>query len=268
MRTRVEILRWSLYGLVGVVVLAVAYVVLLAFPRPFFAHTARFREFTVYANRSISPDIEHVIDDARRRVAAMEHARPGVAHRVFLCERQRLYSLFAFLTRRSPNSLGIGLVALHTIYVNEAKVLRMIAAGASPRYSRFDGDPAAVIAHEIAHFNVIEALGMRAAWSLPTWKSEGYADYQANLAATRADGTYEIADRIALLQDRRFWAPGRAREHEVFEWQLLVEFLGEVEGLRLREIAAPEITEASARDRMLAWFEAQPRPAPAIPDAR
>jgi hypothetical protein len=46
---------------------------------------------------------------------------------------------------------------------------------------------AEVIAHEIAHFNSVHALGFRSHLRQPVWKSEGWAEYQANLAPIRAD---------------------------------------------------------------------------------
>ena len=44
-----------------------------------------------------------------------------------------------------------------------------------------------VIAHEIAHFNSVHALGYRAHLAQPVWKSEGWAEYQANVAAIRIE---------------------------------------------------------------------------------
>lgn len=257
MRRGTPIVRWTLRGLAAIAVLAGLYVGALAFPRPLFAHSARFDGFTVYADRPLTEEAGRMVDEARRRVAAMERARSGGPHRVFLCADPRLYSVFTFLTRRSSNSLGIGLWALNTIYVNETKVQRMVAAGGRPRHSRFEGSAAEVIAHEIAHFNAIETLGLRPAVRLPLWKQEGYAEYQANLAATRDDPGYDFAARVALLLDDGFWGPGNTVARRYYGWQLLVEFLGDIEGMGLPEIADDAVTESEARSRMLAWYEAR-----------
>jgi hypothetical protein len=185
----------------------------------------------------------------------MDHARPGESYRVFLCGDESLYSLFARLTRRAPNSLAIGLSVLDNMYLNEAKIQRFAAAGPGVIYhSRYEGSVAEVIAHEIAHDNVVEAIGIRRALRMPVWKSEGYAEYQANLASTRADGTYDFLRRIDLLLDDGFWGHGRSIARRLFEWHVLVEYLCDVRGLGLEGLEDPSVTEGSAREEMLVWY--------------
>lgn len=46
----------------------------------------------------------------------------------------------------------------------------------------------------------------------------------------------------------------------MWESELLVEFLGEVEGYRLEDLAGDEVTESSTRERMLAWYRSALRP--------
>ena len=73
------------------------------------------------------------------------------------------------------------------------------------RHTRFEGNLAEVIAHEIAHFNSVRALGYRRHLGQPLWKSEGWAEYQANLAAIRADPDYDglVAAMKAYKTDQR-----------------------------------------------------------------
>jgi hypothetical protein len=121
------------------------------------------------------------------------------------------------------------------------------------RHTRFEGNPAEVIAHEIAHFNSVEALGYRAHLAQPVWKSEGWAEYQANIAAMRDDSAYDLGERIDLLLDDRHWRAGHDVARDLWEWQLLVEYLGEVEGYRLADLVRDEVTKSAVRQRMLAW---------------
>jgi hypothetical protein len=89
---------------------------------------------------------------------------------------------------------------------------------------------------------------------IPVWKSEGYADHQANLAAA-ADPGYDLRGRIELLLDDDSWRSAMGfvdRRH--FRWHVLVEYLCAVEGLGFRDLMAGSVTEESARARMMAWY--------------
>jgi hypothetical protein len=185
----------------------------------------------------------------------MEYARPGARCRVFICGNQGLYSFFAFLTRRSSDSLGIGLSLFGNVYLNEPKIRRMAAQNYwGIRYSRFEGNFSEVIAHEITHFNVVKALGYKKTINLPFWKSEGYAEYQANLAPTRADNSYVLTDRIELLLNDEVWSESHSMARQVFEWHVLVEWLAEVKGFGLKELADKRVTEGATWQQMFAWY--------------
>jgi len=249
--------RWLLRGAVGLLFLAAVYVLALAFPGPAFARKERFGEFTVYSTKALPEDLDQVLDELRVRVASMAHGSPGADCRVFICDARR-YSLVAFLTRRGSDSIAIGLAAFGNIYVKAPK-LRYIAAHnpAGIRHSRFEGNLAEAIAHEIAHFNVVGELGYRASQRIPVWKSEGYAEYQANLATTRADDTYRFGDRVELLRNDGVWGNPDLPARRLFAWHLLVEFLAEEHGLDLHDLVDEAITESAARQQMFSWYDMQ-----------
>lgn len=249
------LVKWTLCVILVLLLLVALDVAILAYPALLFGHKQAFGEFVVHSNRPLPDGFGQVIEGARARVAAMEHARPGARCRVFICGSQRLYSFFALLTRRSSNTMGIGLSVFGNMYLNEPKIERIAASGRGTiRHSRFEGNFAEVIAHEIVHFNVVKTLGFRRAVKLPFWKSEGYAEYQANLAATRADSSYVFTDRIDLLVNDAFWGPNSSVARQLYEWHVLVEFLYEVKGFGLGELVDETVTEWSTREEMLAWY--------------
>ena len=222
MRTFRIVGTWMLRGLLVLFLLVALDIAALAFPYPLFAHRQEFGEFTVCSSRPIPDGFAEVIEDARVRAAAMEHARPGADYRVFVCGDERLYSVFAFLTRKSPHSMAIGLSVFRNMYLNEPKIRRVGAHNAlGIRHAYFEGDLAEVIAHEIAHANVVERLGYWRALSMAEWKSEGYAEYQANRAAKRADDSYAFADRVAIIHQGGIFASGAPLT--VFNEQILKE---------------------------------------------
>jgi hypothetical protein len=154
--------------------------------------------------------------------------------------------------------LAIGLSALDNVYVNLSKVERMAASNyAGIRHSRYEGNVAEAIAHEIAHFNIVDSAGYRAARGMPLWKSEGYAEYQANIAATRADRSYALSDRIALLLDDSLWGGGESMARRLYESHLLVEFLYDVKGFDLDDLLDASVTDIATRQDMLSWYADQ-----------
>lgn len=250
--------RWALRAFLALVMLEILHISALVFPTPVFAHRGVFEEFTVYSNEPLPAGFDRVAADARARIAAMENSRPGVHYRVFICGDERLYSVFAFLTRRPANSLAIGLSVFGNLYLNGPKIQRMARSSRPVRHSRFEGSISEVIAHEVAHFNIVRTHGYWAAMRMPVWKSEGYAEHQANLAATRADSTYAFVERVDLLRDDYFWGDS-SYARQLFEWQLLVEHLVDVQGVDLAGLMRATVTEAGTREQMLAWYGEQRR---------
>ena len=252
------VVKWSLRLLLAVSGLAVLYVAPLVFPAPLFAHEARFGDYRVYSDAPLPADFARVIEETTKRVEAMEHTSRRASPRVFLCDSPERYAFFAFLTRMSPQSLAINLSVANEMFVSMDRVREFAARNRGRfRHTRFEGNLAEVMAHEIAHFNSVDALGYRTHLAQPVWKSEGWAEYQANIAAIRDDPAYDLGQRIDQLLDDRNWAAGRGLARDLWEWQLLVEYLGEVEGYRLADLSRDEVTKLAVRRRMLAWHRDQ-----------
>ena len=239
---------------------ALLYLGVLLFPGPLFAHKEQFGAYWVYSEEPLEPGFDRVIADLDRRLRAMEHPPPEGNQRIYLCSRQR-FAMFARLTRRNPESLAIGLSVADESFVSLDRVREFATLNRGRfRHTRFEGNLAEVVAHEIAHFNSLRALGYRAHLGQPMWKSEGWAEYQANLAAIRADPGYDLNERVELLLDDRLWSERRGLARRLWESQLLVEYLGEVEGYRLADLIRGDVTEATVRERMLDWFQRREAP--------
>ncbi len=249
-----RIAKWTARLLLLLLGVGLIYVAILVFPSPFFAHRQTVDSYRVYSDEPISGDVEEWIDELDQRIRGMEHAPPEASQRIYLCG-PRKYGFFAFLARMNPESLAIGLSVANETFVNLERV-RLFADRNQGvfRHTRFEGNMAEVVAHEIAHFNSVHALGYRTHLRQPLWKSEGWAEYQANLAAIRSDPEYDLRRRIDLLLDDGYWGVGGEVARSLWESQLLVEFLGEVRGFRLRDLSDDELTEASTREQMLGWY--------------
>lgn len=253
-RTLRRIAQWTSRLLLALLAVGVLYVGLVTFPSPLFAHKETHGTYRVYSDEAIGTDLVHVIEDLDRRVRAMEHEPPDASQRIYLCGTKK-YSFFAFLLRRSPESLAIGLSVANETFVSLDRVRLFADRNRGVlRHTRFEGNLAEVVAHEIAHFNSVRALGYRRHLSQPLWKSEGWAEYQANLATMRADPDYDLVRRVELLLDESHWGGRHGLARSLWESQLLVEYLGTVEGYDLGDLVADEVTESAARESMMAWY--------------
>ena len=253
-----KVAKWMARFILVLLAVGALHIAIIAYPTPLFAHEGQFGGYHLYSDDPLPADIERVIEDTTRRVEGMEHRPPETVHRVYLCNGPRRYAFFAFLTRKSPDSLAIGLSLTNETFVSMSRLRRFAAANQGVlRHTRFEGNLAEVLAHEVAHGNSIEALGYRTHLALPLWKSEGWAEYQANLAAIRSDPTYKLDRRIEQLLDDDYWGGVSSLARCLWESQLLVEFLGEVKGYRLADLAREDVTESSVREQMIAWYRAQ-----------
>ena len=186
----------------------------------------------------------------------MELYDEGASHKVFLCQSQRMYAFFSFLTRKPAHTQGLVLTAPGNIILSGPGMRSMAErSGGRPRHSRFEGSLAGAIAHEVAHMQVAATVGSRRVWSLPFWKNEGYAEYAANLAMIRSDGEYDLRRRVELLLDDDFWQPPlRPVDRRHFRWQVLVEYLCGEQEYGFEELIADSVIEESAMDELLLWY--------------
>ena len=250
---RSSIVKWTQRLSLAFFAVVGLYIATLVFPSPLFTHKARYGAYRIYSDEPIPADFGLVVEELDRRLQGMEHAPPEASQRIYLCGSKK-FAFFAFLTRMNPDSLAIGLSVANESFVSVDRV-RLFARRnrGELRHTRFEGNLAEVVAHEIAHFNSVHALGFRSHLSQPFWKSEGWAEYQANLAAIRADADYDLCRRVEVLLDDSYWNGRHGMARRQWESQLLVEFLGEVESFSLSDIIRDEVTLSSSREQMMAW---------------
>ena len=252
--------KWLLLGLGAAAVLVCLYLSVFFFPYPLFPNHAEFAGFSVYSDREIPGDFELVLDDARRRVEAMELYRADNNLRIFLCSSQRKFVTLIKLAGKRHAGQALVISAAGNAFFSEEGIEGMRRrTGGRPVHSRLEGSWSAAIAHEVAHLQMGAAIGHRGPRDMPTWLSEGYADYAANFSAAAADPNYQFRSRIRLLLDENNWRPPvRSFDRRHFRWHLLVEYLCNVKGLRFEDLLNDGVTEESAWDEMITWYLASP----------
>jgi len=251
-----QVVKWCLVAFAVVVALFALYLSVFFFPYPLFPHHMEHAGFSVYSDREIPRDFERILDETRSRVAGMELYRGAKDLRIFVCRSQRL---FVFINKLAGKGRGVQALVISVAgnaFFSE-KVIESVGQrnGGRPLHSRLEGSWSAAIAHEVAHDLVFSEVGYGKARRIPVWKSEGYADFSANLASAAADPDYDFRSRIGLLLDDDSWQSTMGlidRRH--FRWHVLVEFLCSVKGLTFEDLMDGSVTEESAEAEMMSWY--------------
>jgi len=228
--------RIARHLLASLLLLFIAYAALLVFPQPFFAYQSRYGNITVYSDRPISRALPAVLSEVEERLRKSPLDDPGLEHRVFICNDNRLFALF---TNRKYRVGGVNyLYFTRNIFLRGANIDRNRLIG--PPGSEVPGERtlAYFMAHEITHSLVVRYLGRRAYWRLPSWKQEGYADYVAR------DGDFNFPQQLAAFRrgDREM---DPARSGLYLRYQLLVTYLLEKRGITTQALLQIPYDQAS-----------------------
>jgi hypothetical protein len=251
-----KVAKRVLWGLAVVIVVIALYLAVFFLPYPLFPHHIEHAGFSLYSDREIPEDFKQVLEDARLRVDAIELYRGQAPPRVFVCRSQRLFVFFIKLAGKRQAGQGLLISVAGNAFFSEA-MIRAIGQrnDGRPVHSRLEGSWAAAIAHEVAHDLVFAELGFSRSREIPVWKSEGYADFQANLASAATDPGYDLRGRIEILLDDHAWrSPTKFVDRRHFRWHLLVEFLCAEKGLSFTELMDDSITEEQTRTEIMAWY--------------
>ena len=173
---------------------------LLAWP-----YSAEIGHTLVYSERPIPAGMRAVLARSDTLVARSPLAEPGLERRLFLTDGGWRWELLA-LTSRGAFALRRPL--RDAIIVNASDVgADRVQNGAPVGGVR---SLSGVIAHETTHLLVARRLGEWSAFMLPSWKSEGYADYVARESSLR-DGDYAQLRANGARRDAMFYYEARRR---------------------------------------------------------
>ncbi len=239
-------------ALVSVIALAAAYVALLVFPSPLFAHARTGRFLTVHADAPIPASADAVIADAEARVERSALFVPGASHDVYVCQsswRWRLVSNRAF---------GSGAFAMapigRSVFTRPAHFDRDRLVGPSGHETPGERTLAYFLAHEITHTLTADRMGL-AFFELPAWVREGYADYVGRGPAFDYEGT-----RALLLAGDRTLDPAASGLY--LRYVLLVAHLLDREGWPVEALLARPparvVLEARVREGRISPYEPAP----------
>ena len=253
--------RWWLVW-IGTVVMAalVGWIGILAFPQVLCRQQVRSGSIRLYYDDLPEATAGELARSVDHRLQTSGFADSAATFRVFLFQRRAAYSWIARSAAVPRQAQGFNLSLLGNTFVSGPRVTELgELSGRGPRYSVWEGDPAHTIAHEVGHQIVVDSIGRRA---LPQWKREGLAEFIANIGLIREDSTADLVSRLATFDDDRTWISTRGSARKGwdrihYEAGLLVEFLIEVRGHTLADVAADSVTKESTRTALRSWAESR-----------
>lgn len=232
--------------LLSLLALVAVYLLLLAYPEPFFPYRVSRGGLRLAADRPLPSAAASVLDDAARRLSRSPLSQPGVTHRLFLCQDLRRFAFFTNVNRRSG---GICYVfPSPTIFLRRADVAKGRLFGPSGRLVPGERTLAYFLAHEATHGLEVRYLGQVAYFlRLPIWVREGYADY----VARGGQGALDLRQAAAQVRSgAREMDP--ARSHLYLRYHFLVAYLLDVEHLSVRELLHSPPAQAAVEARAIA----------------
>lgn len=244
-------LKWILWIVIFFLFLVVVQVSVLAFPSPWFDEPVKKGNLKIYSKGIPGVRMESIASEVQERIEAVEIYERNVDVSVFICPRPRLYSVFARLSLVPTHVPGFNLSLFNNTFVS-IPILDARRAGAYGHieHSALAGDLEQCIAHELVHEYTQEKIGFFAYRRIPTWKTEGYAEYCSSKALLDEEGATPLKDRIGLLETEFYDAGARG----YYRWSLIVEYLSTVRGYSFNDIMDEGVTLAVADADMMSWY--------------
>lgn len=224
--------------------LVLAYIGVLAFPQPLFSHHTSYRNYEVWSDQPIPPQIAQVLDDATRRLRTSELHEPDQTFKIFFCNAS--WRLWLFSHQFSDQIGGNADTWLtRNVYIRSSDIAanRIHSPGAGPILDAAQRPLSYYVAHEITHILESRAFGRLMYLRYPQWLTEGYADYIGK------GGDFDFDE------NRRLLAGGDAlldyRKSGLYRrFHLEVSYLLDKKGLTVRQVFADPPREQDVLDRL------------------
>lgn len=185
---------------VVLMIASLAYLVVLAYPQPLFAHEVNHGRLTLHSTAPLPDAIQTTLERAVARLRRSPlYAATGDFH-VFICQARPVFALFA---RQNYRVGGVAdwLVGQHA-YLRESDLNndRLISPSGTPVGA--DRPLSYFVAHEAMHIAIARHVGRARYSQLPQWVDDGYADYIAR-DINYVDALHKLKEDARELDPRR-----------------------------------------------------------------
>jgi hypothetical protein len=232
--------------LAALLVLALAYALIAAFPKPMFGYRIDYQNYRVWSDQPIPDEIAQVLDDVTRRLRTSSLHDRDTPVEIFFCnEPWRLWFYGRAFSARMGGAADVWLTRQVFIRASDIASNRIHSPGSGPIADAAHRPLSYFIAHEITHSDVSRRFGRTVMLRYPQWLLEGYADYVGK------GGDFDFDDNRALFAAGAI-ALDRDRSGLYREFHLKVAYLLDKKGWTLEQVFAnpPEESELDARLRM------------------
>jgi hypothetical protein len=222
--------RWFRVARRTIAVLLSAYLLILLFPEPLFAHHLSYRNFQIYSEIPIDRSIIPILDEAAALMARSSLDDPAMEHRLFLCDSPLKRRVLMPTTGGAFGATYAAVFRRNTILSRTDVAANLVFRDAV----RHDRRPlSAVIAHERVHALMGRHFGDVACLSIPVWKREGYCEYIGG------SPSFDVDEGKRLIRRGQAEAVG---PFQYFRYRLMVKYLMDIEGLDIDEIVSREFS--------------------------
>jgi hypothetical protein len=203
---------WLRQGLLRLGLVALAGALVVAFPAPVFSSSLTRGTITLHATEPLPPNAIAIMDQALARLRRSPLYDPARSVDVFVCRNDWRWLLFSGLNGRAAAVARAPFS--HDVIIRGANFRENRYLQAGGRLSPAERPLSYLLAHEVTHVLIADALGLAESYRLPAWLSEGYADYVAH------EGRFDRAAALRTLS--RATEPTR-REGRYLPYMLLVD---------------------------------------------
>jgi hypothetical protein len=185
--------------------------VLVAFPTPVFSSSLTRGTITLHATEPLPQNAVAIVDQALARLRQSPLYDPSRSVDVFVCRNDWRWLLFSGLNGRAAAVARAPFA--HDVVIRGADFTENRYLQAGGQLSPAERPLSYLLAHEVTHVLVADALSLPESYRLPAWLREGYADYVAH------EGRF---DRAAALRTLSGATEPTRRQGQYLPYMLLV----------------------------------------------
>ena len=249
-------IKWLLRFTILLLLIETVHFAILANPNILFEHQITYRRYTIYSDASITWEVLSAFDDVEERIKTTDVFDLSFKPKIYICHSKKLYSFFTFLLGMSSSSSGVNISLVDNTFINVTRIeFLKTSHDKRIKHSHIAGKTEQIIAHELIHNLSQKKIGWSAYQNLPRWKREGYAEYGSVISKIISDKNVEsLFERSKIyFEEDLFNAPFHSKEY--YKFQLIVEYLFEVEKNSFDEFIKNSNSEMSVFNDFQNWYE-------------
>ncbi len=239
------------FGFLCSVLIIVIWTFMLSYPSVLFNNNKQYKNFTIYSDQTIGPEIDTTISQVKEWLEQIEVYNKKRKIDIYLCYKKNQFRKISFFTLRKDDVMGINLPELSNCVINISVVEKFgQLTNKKPKYHSREGNLSHVIAHELMHQYIADWGTTSRFKKIPTWKLEGYCEFGANYVRAKMD-CVSLENRLRVYYDDTEWNITSETHRGHYLWGIMVEYLSTRKEMSFDQIMKDEITFHRVYDEMI-----------------